>query len=373
MTNHNPNNERIKRAYFTYLKEAKRHSEATVDAVAKALDRFESYTRRRDFKAFHFEQAVVFKKHLGEQKGLATGEKLSKATLHATLANLKRFFQWLAGQPGYKSRLQYPDADYFNLSDKDTRIATARREQTYPTIEQVKHVIATMPVATEINLRNRALIAFTLLTGARDCAIASFKLKHLDMIAGSVHQDAREVKTKFSKTFTTFFFPVGDEMLEIVAEWVTYLREQKLWGNDDPLFPATQVALGAARQFEAVGLERKHWSNASPIRSVFRDAFEGAGLPYFNPHSFRHTLVRLGETLCQTPEQFKAWSQNLGHEGVLTTFYSYGDVSARRQGELIQRLGKPQASHAMTVDDMAEAVVRKMREADANASARTAI
>ena len=362
MMNHKANNERIKRAYFTYLKEAKRHSEATVDAVAKALDRFESYNKRRDFKAFHYQQAVAFKNHLSEQKGQQSGEKLSKATLHSTLANLKRFFQWLAGQPGYKSRLQYSDADYFNLSDKDTRIATARREQTYPTIEQVKHVIAKMPVATDINRRNQALIAFTLLTGARDSAIASFKLKHVDLVAGCVHQDAREVKTKFSKTFTTYFFPVGEEMREIVAEWVKYLREENLWGNDDPLFPATRVAVGASRQFEAVGLERNHWSSASPIRSIFQDAFKGAGLPYFNPHSFRHLLVRLGETLCQSPEQFKAWSQNLGHEGVLTTFYSYGDVSARRQGELIQGLGKPQASQVMTLEDMAEVLVRKMRE-----------
>lgn len=373
MTNHNPNNERIKRAYFTYLKEAKRHSEATVDAVAKALDRFESYNKRRDFKAFHYQQAVAFKNHLSEQKGQQSGEKLSKATLNATLANLKRFFQWLAGQPGYKSRFQYSDADYFNLSDKDTRIATARREQTYPTVEQARHVIVTMPAETEIDRRNRALIAFTLLTGARDSAIASFKLKHVDLAAGCVLQDAREVKTKFSKTFTTFFFPVGDEMRETVAEWVKYLREEKLWGNDDPLFPATQIALGAARQFESTGLARKHWSSASPIRSIFRDAFEGAGLPYFNPHSFRHTLVRLGETICRTPEQFKAWSQNLGHEGVLTTFYSYGDVSARRQGELIQGLGKPPASQAMDMDAMAEALARKLYEVGATAPARTAI
>ena len=96
-------------------------------------------------------------------------------------------------------------------------------------------------------------------------------------------------------------------------------------------------------------------------------------MPCYNPHRFRHTLVRLWETICQTPEQFKAWSQNLGHEGVLTTFYSYGDVSARRQGELIHGLAKPQANHAMTIEDMAEAVVRKMREADSNDSARTAI
>ena len=150
MTTHNPDNERIKRRYFAYLKEAKRHSEPTVDAVAKALARFEADTRHRDFKAFHFEQAIAFKKHLAEQKGLRSGEKLSKATLNATLADVKRFFHWLAGQPGYKSRFQYSDADYFNLSEKEVRVATARREQVGPTLEQVKHVIALMPAKSAI-------------------------------------------------------------------------------------------------------------------------------------------------------------------------------------------------------------------------------
>jgi hypothetical protein len=124
MTQHNASNERIKRQYFSYLKEAKRHSEATVDAVAKALSRFEADTRFRDFKAF--------KTRLAEQESKVSGEKLSKATLHGTLADLKRFFQWLSGQPGYKSRLRYSDADYFNLSDKDMRVATARRERNFP-------------------------------------------------------------------------------------------------------------------------------------------------------------------------------------------------------------------------------------------------
>ena len=36
MIKHNANNERIKRRYFSYLKEAKRQSEGTVDTVAKA-------------------------------------------------------------------------------------------------------------------------------------------------------------------------------------------------------------------------------------------------------------------------------------------------------------------------------------------------
>jgi hypothetical protein len=30
--------------------------------------------------------------------------------------------------------------------------------------------------------------------------------------------------------------------------------------------------------------------------------------------------------LSGNPEEFKAWSQNLGHDGVLTTFSSYGPI-----------------------------------------------
>lgn len=362
MTTHNADNERIKRRYFAYLKEAKRHSEPTVDAVAKALARFEVDTKYRDFRAFHFEQAIAFKRRLAEQRAQRSGEKLSKATLNATLAHVKRFFYWLAGQPGYKSRLQYSDADYFNLSEKDVRVATARREQVGPTVEQVKHVIAMMPTDSAIQRRDRALVAFTLLTGARDSAIASMKLKHVNLAAGCVEQDAREVRTKFSKTFTTYFFPVGDEIRQIVLEWVAFLREQQLWGNDDPLFPATRIAVGPTRQFAAVGLERAHWSSAARIRQAFRDAFISAGLPYFNPHSFRNTLVRFGQTVCRTPEEFKSWSQNLGHDKVLTTFCSYGQVESSRQGEIIRSLATPNLAAPTDVRDLAKAIFREMRK-----------
>jgi integrase len=204
-------------------------------------------------------------------------------------------------------------------------------------------------------------MAFTLLTGARDSAIASMKLKHVDMVAGCVNQDAREVKTKFSKTFDTFFFPVGDEIREIVAQWVSYLREEKLWGNDDPLFPATRVEYGASRQFEVAGLDRKCWSNATPIRTVFREAFAAAGLPYFNPHSFRNTLVRLGQEKCRTPEEFKSWSQNLGHENVMTTLTSYGEVGRHRQGEIIRDLALPQQAVQPDVSALAKALAHEMR------------
>ena len=159
MKNYNAQNERIKRAYFTYLAEARGFGEQTVDGVAKAINRFEVYTKFRDFKAFHIEQAKGFKGNLADQQSARSDNRLSKATLYATLTALKRFFVWLAGQPGYKSRIAYTDAEYFNLSDKDTRIATAQREQKAPTLEQVKHVINSMPSGTEIERRDRALVA----------------------------------------------------------------------------------------------------------------------------------------------------------------------------------------------------------------------
>ncbi len=338
MRMHNATNERIKRRYFSYLKEARRQSEASVDAVAAALARFERYSRHRDFRSFHHQQAVAFKQWLVQQRNEATRRPLSKATLYATLSHLKRFFQWLAGQPGYKSRFSYSDADYFNVSEKDARIATTRRSRRIPTVEQVRHVITQMPAGTEIERRNRAVVAFTLLTGARDSAVASAKLKHLDLVNGCFYQDAREVKTKYSKTFITTFFPVGDDFRRIVADWAEYLRREKLWSHDEPLFPKTLTTIGKAQLFEHVQLARQHWANATPIRTIFRQAFEAASLPYYHPHSFRHTLAQMGERLCQTPEQFKAWSQNLGHEGVLTTLFSYGTVPDGRQREIIASL-----------------------------------
>jgi hypothetical protein len=35
-------------------------------------------------------------------------------------------------------------------------------------------------------------------------------------------------------------------------------------------------------------------------------------LPYFNPHSFSETLALLNGQRRKTPEEYKAWSQNLG-------------------------------------------------------------
>lgn len=179
-----------------------------------------------------------------------------------------------------------------------------------------------MPNNTDIEKRNQSLLAFTLLTAMRDGAIASLKLKHIDLEHNLVKQDPREVKTKNRKNIDTFFFPVGDDIKQIFINWVLYLKQEKLYGNDAPVFPRTMLSLDENNSFSNGGLEPINWTNASPIMKIFTEAFTVAGLDYYSPHTFRKTIVNLGEKLCKNPEEFKAWSQNLGHESPLTTFIS---------------------------------------------------
>src|SRR6266446_7957889 len=72
------------------------------------------------------------------------------------------------------------------------------------------------------------------------------------------------------------------------------------------------------------------------------------GFAEWSPHSFRKTLALLGGQICKSPEEYKAWSQNLGHENVLTTFSSYGDVGRHRQAEIIRGLASPEPANEPT-------------------------
>jgi integrase/recombinase XerD len=342
MQKYNPNNERIKKEYFRYLKEADRKADSSIDEVRKAILRYESYNNLKDFKTFNRQQATAFKKHLSTAKAERTGAPLAKSTLYSTTNALKRFFKWLSCQPGYKSHVNVTDVEYLNLSEKDIRVAKQPPVKNYPTLAQIKAVVLAMPTRTDIEMRDRALFAFTIVTGMRDNAIASLRLKHVDIYRERVIQDPREVRTKFSKQIITYFFPVGVELKAIVNEWISYLRKDLLYRDDDPVFPQTRIVHDENRSFAANGLGPTFWANAAPIRKIFRETFTAHGITYFNPHSFRDTLVQLGKQRCKTPEAFEAWSKNLGHEQMLTTFRSYGSIDPNRQGELIKSLGADQ-------------------------------
>jgi integrase/recombinase XerD len=150
-----------------------------------------------------------------------------------------------------------------------------------------------------------------------------------------VRQEPDRVQTKFAKAINTYFFPLGDDLKEIVVRWIDELQEDHLFGPNDPLYPKTKVTQHEDKSFRAAGIEPSFWSDASPVRAIFREAFAKAGLPYFPPHALRHTLGHMMQTACRSPREIKAWSQNLGHENVATTLTSYGTIDPHQQGEVI--------------------------------------
>ena len=82
--------------------------------------------------------------------------------------------------------------------------------------------------------------------------------------------------------------PVDDEAMAIVRAWINGLIHDRswLWAFRGVVRPVT-----------------------GPARDIFRRAFAAAGLPYYNPHSFRSMLVRHAMGLDLTPEEMKAWSK----------------------------------------------------------------
>jgi site-specific recombinase XerD len=159
---HNEENERIKRAYRLHLKAARGLSDASIDVAIAAIHRFEESIGFRSFKKSHFEQAVAFRRRLDDAPNERTGKPISKATALQILNSLRSFFLWLAEQSGCRSRMRYSDADYFRLSEKDTRVAKTTKARPVPTPEQIEGVLERSPVVTVLERRNRAIIAFIL-------------------------------------------------------------------------------------------------------------------------------------------------------------------------------------------------------------------
>jgi integrase len=359
MTSYNAENERIKRRYFEWEKEANGKSTQTINNIRVALYLFEKCTSFKYFAQLNKDSIVAFKKELMKKENRKTNKPISKTYLLHTTKHLIDFFKWLSWQNGYKRKIHVPDTAYFNLSDKDIQTAHAPAHKKIPTINQIECVIKNMPAGTEIEKRNRALIAFLVLTGVRVNAAISLKLKHVFVDEGYIEQDPNEVKTKFGKKIVTYFFPVDELFKNIFVDWINFLKTEKHFDYESPLFPKTKLELDQNNQFVCEHLDSEHWQSTTTIREIVENAFETSGFQRYTPHSFRDLLVRLSYDLCKTPAQFKAWSQNLGHNSPLTTFTSYGHIPTYNQGEIIKNLGKNEEDLPITKKELKELLSQK--------------
>lgn len=330
-------NEKMKRRYFDWAKGALGFSDKTIKAKESALWKYDEFTKYQDYKKFNAEVAKGFKKWLDMNKNKNTGRALSKTTQYHILRHLKHFFTWLSMQSGYKSKINHDDIAYLRLSKADTKIATSSKMPKYPTLAYIKKLCG-FEINNEIDQRDRALIAFSALSGMRDSAIVSLPMGCFDVETLKVEQDpSKGVKTKFSKIIYTTLFKFDLELVKYVVDWYFYLRDEKFFDNTKPLFPSTNIEQAGERQhsFTAVGVSIHFWANTNPMRKMFKERMEEQRLEYYSPHKFRHFAIGEANKHAVGAEQMKAISQNVGHERLTTTFYGYGAVDPYRVSDII--------------------------------------
>ncbi|MEP1575752.1 site-specific integrase [Roseibium album] len=337
MRKFNEGNERIKREYLIYLREAKGQDESSLDKVAAALLGFEEAIGFKSYKAFHRDWASKYKTHMKQRKNTRTGKPLGLTTRDASLRLVKAFVEWLSMQSGYRNRISYADAAYFNNNAREARAAHAQRPVAYPSIEQCDHAFRQMPENDIFERRDKAIFSLLMLTRARDGAVASLRLGHIDLVEQILYQDGREVKTKNGKTFESSFLPVNTMYRTCLENWVRYLREELMFGPSDALFPKAEMGTQDGK-LAVMGLSREPYSNGQKINQVFKTAFTNAGIRPFSAHTLRKIHAMMMDKICTTIEQRKAWSQNMGHEHLATTVTAYMPVPRERQREIIRGL-----------------------------------
>lgn len=353
MTKVNAKNERVKRGFFRYLKDAEGCAKTTISNIENAILLWQEFSKNEDFALYSLDKAIAFKKWLGQRQ--VRGNTICLTTYHSYLRYLRKFFNWLCRESGYKSRIKPNTVDYLNITEKEERIATQSMPRKYPPLEYVQKLVDSIEIHSEIDQRDRALIAFTLLSGMRDKAIATLPLSCFDEENLIINQDPRKgVETKFSKLIPTTLFRFDEKMVQYIVDWVKHLK-LKGFGSQDPLFPRSKLEQGKDNLSFEVSSEvtAVFWHGTSMVREIFKKRTKNANLPYYPPHTFRHLAISLAFKSCKTGEEIKAISQNFGHEHIATTMSTYGNYEPSRLSEIIKSMdfsGKQQP----TLDDKLE-------------------
>jgi len=240
MKKYNLKNEQVKRHYYGWLRDAEGYSPSTLGQIVRAISLWEEYTNAEDFQNFNANTVKLFKQALHERANAVTKQPLSITTIHHHLMHLSSFYKWLSLQQGYKSKIAATDAAYFQLDRKETRIALHQPKRRIPTLDIIKKVIASISAENEIDRRDKALMTFAFLSGMRIEAIISTPLKCVNIDKMNISQSPNAgVRTKYTKDIPTTLFSFDEDLVTIVKDWVLFLRKEKLFTDEDPLFPAT--------------------------------------------------------------------------------------------------------------------------------------
>ena len=323
---YNAKNERAKYKYRVHLRCVLQRDEKTITAALQHIRDYELFVDFVGFETFNGEIANRYIQSLLKRK-------LSKSYIADNIRILKEFLRWLERQRGYKSKIDYNQIDYLNISKNQMKEAKAMKYPKSYKYNQIIETIRKMPNKTDKEKRDRAIISLQALCTLRISELRTVKMESLIEEDGSyfVYVSPHNMSVKFAKTRQACFVPLPEDIIANVIEWHDYLKTLG-FKDSDPLFPAVDNRFTETNLLRQT-IRKDEIKSDTTIRDIFRKAFEGAGFEYINPHSFRRTIAQYAQI--QSPAFLNAVRQNLGHNSIDTTLSSYGHLSDLDQRKII--------------------------------------
>lgn len=341
-TRHHAQNEIVRYRFFEKLEHQDGKDSKTIDHYIIAIHEFELAIGFKDFRKFVHEWAITFKNHLNDKKNQRTGEHISKSLYFHYVDHVRHFFEWLQVHEKDYAKLKAQDISYLRVSRNDRNRAKATGYQESHKVEDILATIRAMPSGNELEMRNKAILSLFLLANPRIASLRETRIKSIryfeDYDAWAFLQDPRLQSTKFAKSITTFFIGDLPDIIRNVTEWRDYLIA-KGCKDKDYLFPKITPSFTPSGE-NILQLSKEPIASDGKIRDVVKVAFHKNGLPYYKPHTFRHSISRKARQAPNATDLLIALSQNFGHKnGMAEIVRSYGCDYLQRQAELVKGFG----------------------------------
>lgn len=275
--------------------------------------------------------------------------QLSAVYIKKTLATARTFLTWLSdNETGYRHIKQG-----WIKTVKAKRLSDIPKSSEYVTLEEIL-AIASRPVRTIAERRNRAALVFLYLSGMRIGAFVSLPIQAIDIRNRDVLQyPSLGVRTKNSKHKKTHLLNIP-ELLNVVLAWDDEVRSilppSGFWFA--PLSPKTGEIDTSISQ---VGEHRVNLASKG-----FKQWLEQEGLPYHSPHKFRHGHIHYGLSNAENIADFKAVSMNAMHANMEITDQFYSVLRDEEIKDRISSLGKEEKHKDQEVEKLLREILSRM-------------
>ena len=311
----NPANEEIKQDYRFYLKhqrDFKLNNDSIKDKMSK-IDKYDEFFNYADFIEFDTNKGIEYYNHL---LGRFENGQLEMSTVLSYLNTIKEFLNWYFDNHKVKSKKTLI-ASLVTLEPKDEHRRLAQRLEyvEYPSQDEFEQIIS-FSEETILDKRDKAILTFLYISGARISAVATATIKSIDEKKMIFFQDPLEgIKTKRSKHIISILLKFDKKYYECIRSWINFLKVECGFRGIDPLFPVVKDVV------------KKNFMNGeADYRKMIAKRCRDVLLPEYHPHAFRHAHIYKALSYVRNGWQLRALSQNVGHESLMTILEKYAKM-----------------------------------------------